>query len=77
MGTIREILGEIIECSRQFNESIQKCEAAFGQSKETFGSVSDSLLSINQQAFEIHGSIQAISDKKSIRDGDRVNTENT
>ncbi len=63
MGTIREILGEIIECSRQFNESIQKCEAAFGQSKETFGSVSDSLLSINQQAFEIHGSIQAISDK--------------
>ncbi len=66
MGTIREILGEIIESSRQFNEGIQKCEEAFNQSKETFGSVSNSLVSINQQSFEIHSSVQAIADKTSF-----------
>ncbi|MDO5573264.1 MAG: substrate-binding domain-containing protein [bacterium] len=66
MGTIREILGEIIESSRQFNEGIQKCEEAFNQSKETFGSVSNSLVSINQQSFEIHSSVQAIADKTSL-----------
>lgn len=63
MGTIHAILEEIMESSRLFNESIQKCETAFSQSKETFGGVSDSLVSINQQAFEIHSSVQDISDK--------------
>ncbi|HKM35305.1 MAG TPA: substrate-binding domain-containing protein [Lachnospiraceae bacterium] len=63
MGSIHDILEEIIESSRQFNESIQKCETTFIQSKKTFGSVSDSLCSINQQSFEIHGSVQAIVEK--------------
>lgn len=66
MGTIRELLEGIIESSQQFTESIQKCETAFNQSKETFGGVNDSLLSISQQAFEIHDSIQEIADKTGI-----------
>ncbi len=63
MGSIHDILEEIMESSRQFNDSIQKCETTFSQSKETFSSVIDSLRSINQQSFENHSSVQAIADK--------------
>lgn len=63
MGSIHDILEEIIESTRQFNQSIQKCEAAFMESKKTFGSVSDSLRSINQQSYEIHDGVQAIVEK--------------
>ncbi len=66
MGTIRELLEGIVASSQQFNESIQKCEAAFNQSKETFGGVSQSLYSISQQAFDVQGSVQAIADKTGI-----------
>lgn len=63
MGSIHDILEEIIESTRLFNESIQKCETTFVESKKTFGSVSDSLRSINQQSYEIQGNVQGIVDK--------------
>lgn len=63
MDTINRIVGEIIESSKQVNESISKCENAFNQSKETFDSVNNSFQSINKQALDIHDSVEGITEK--------------
>ena len=63
MGTINQIVGKIIESSKQVNQSINNCEATFNQSKEAFNNVNNSFQSINQQTFNIHDGIKEISNK--------------
>lgn len=63
MGTINQIVGKIIESSKQVNQSIKNCETTFNQSKEAFDNVNNSFQSINQQTFNIHDGIKEISNK--------------
>lgn len=61
MGTINQIVKEIIDTSKQVNDSIKACETTFNDSKDTFAAVNKSFKSINQHAFDINERMNDIS----------------
>ena len=63
IDTINSIVEDIIEGSRQVNESVKNCESAFTQSKSAFTQVNKSFRAINKKASSINESMKEISNK--------------
>lgn len=63
IDTINAIVEEIIETSKQVNESVKDCEFAFSQSKDSFALVNKSFRSINKKASGINESMKDILNK--------------
>lgn len=63
MDTINQILREIVNSSKQVNESIRACENTYNKSVDTFEQVNSSFRSIHKQSNEIHGMMEDVSQK--------------
>lgn len=75
MDTINKIVREIINSSKQVNDSIRTCEDTYNKSKDTFERVNSSFRSINEQSVEIHKMMQDVSGKFGVMAGNSVETK--
>lgn len=75
MDTINKIVREIINSSKQVNDSIRTCEDTYNKSKDTFERVNSSFRSINEQSVEIHNMMQDVSGKFEVMADNSVETK--
>ncbi len=75
MDTINKIVREIINSSKQVNDSIRTCEDTYNKSKDTFEHVNSSFRSINQQSMDIHNMMLEVSDKFEVMADNTIETK--
>lgn len=75
MDTINKIVREIINSSKQVNDSIRTCEDTYNKSKDTFEHVNSSFRSINQQSMDIHNMMLDVSGKFEVMADNTVETK--
>lgn len=75
MDTINKIVREVINSSKQVNDSIRTCEDTYNKSKDTFERVNSSFRSINDQSMEIHNMMQDVSSKFGVMADNSVETK--